>query len=238
ALVRLERLREVVDHQAADMTVTVAAGCPLSALQDTLAAAGQWLPIDPPRPERTTVGGLIAANLSGPLRASQGTGGAVLLGLRSVGADGALVRGGGKVVKNVAGYDLPKLHVGALGTVGIVVEATFKVRPRPAREGAVVVACRSAAQAADVALAVRDALDPLWLEVAGPRALADGPGDGAAVVVGVGGLPAEVEHGQMQVRSVAEARSCRAALVDDGATLRTRLGQFDVEPAAALLHAA
>src|SRR5262249_29851760 len=96
ALVRLERLREVVDHQAADMTVTVAAGCPLSALQDTLAAAGQWLPIDPPRPERTTVGGLIAANLSGPLRASQGTVRDVLLGLRIVGADGALVRGGGQ----------------------------------------------------------------------------------------------------------------------------------------------
>src|SRR5207237_648514 len=82
---------------------------------------------------------------------------------------------------NVAGYDLPKLHVGALGTVGVIVEATFKVRPRPAAEEAVVVACRSAREAADAALAVRDSdAAPLWLEVAGAGGLPEGPGEGAA----------------------------------------------------------
>jgi glycolate oxidase FAD binding subunit len=180
----------------------------------------------------------VAAKLSGPLRASQGTVRDLLLGIAVVGADGTLVRGGGRVVKNVAGYDLPKLHVGALGTAGVVVEATFKVRSRPEREAAVVIACRTAREAADVALAVRDALDPLWIEVAGSGGLADGPGDGAAVAVGLGGQAAEIEHGSAHVRARAAAHGCRSVTVDDGAALRTRLGQFDVEPAAAVLRAA
>jgi glycolate oxidase FAD binding subunit len=237
-LLRLDRLSRVIDHQAGDMTVTVEAGCPLARLQERLAVAGQWLPLDPPHPDRTTLGGLVAANLSGPLRASQGTARDLLLGLAVVGADGALVRGGGRVVKNVAGYDLPKLHVGALGTVGVLVELTFKVRPRPECEAAVVIACRSAREAAEVALAVRDRLDPFWIEVAGSGGIADGPGDGAAVAVGLGGLAAEVEHGGAQVRAYAEASGRRAVTVDDGAALRARLGQFDVEPAAAVLRAA
>jgi glycolate dehydrogenase FAD-binding subunit len=237
-LLRLDRLHRTLDHEAADMTVTVEAGCSLANLQARLAAAGQWLPLDPPRPEHTTLGGLVAANLSGPLRASQGTVRDLLLGIAVIGVDGILVRGGGRVVKNVAGYDLPKLHVGALGTAGVIVEATFKVRPRPERESAVVIACRSAREAADVAVAVRDALDPLWIEVAGSGGLTDGPGDGAAVAVGLGGGPAEIEHGDAQVRARAAASGCRAVTVDDGAALRTRLGQFDVEPAAAVLRAA
>src|SRR5262249_55427725 len=185
------------------------------------------------RPTQTTIGGLVAANLSGPLRASQGTVRDLLLGLEVVQASGALVRGGGRVVKNVAGDDLPKLHVGALGTLGIVVQVTFKIRPRPEREGAVVIACRSAREAGDVALAVRDALDPLWIEVAGSGGLADGPGDGAAVAIGVGGVAAEVDHGRAQVLAVAEARGCRAAQVEAGECPRGRLGHVRREAAGA-----
>lgn len=237
-LLRLDRLDRVVDHQAADMTVTVECGCPLSRLGDTLAGAGQWLPLDPPNAGRTTVGGLIAGDLSGPLRASQGTVRDLLLGLAVVGAGGALVRGGGRVVKNVAGYDLPKLHVGALGTLGVIVEATFKVRPRPEVERAVVIACRTAREAADLALAVRDALDPFWLEVVGAGGLPDRAGDGAAVAVGVGGLAVEVEHGCAVVRATAGAADRGSAVIEDGAGLRERLGSFDLEPAAAVLRAA
>ena len=198
---RLDRLDRILDHQAADMTVTVESGCPLTTLQDELASAGQWLPLDPPRPERTTVGGLVAANLGGPLRASQGGVRDLLLGLHLVGAGGTLIRGGGRVVKNVAGYDLPKLHVGALGSVGVVVQATFKVRPRPEREAAVVIGCRTGPEAADAALAVRDAIDPLWIEVAGAGGLPDGPGDGAAVAVGLGGSGRRSSTGACRCRS-------------------------------------
>ena len=235
----LDRLARVVDHQAGDMTVTVEAGCTLAALAKTLATSGQWLPLDPPWPEATTIGGLVAANLSGPLRASQGRVRDLLLGIRVVGADGALVSGGGRVVKNVAGYDLPKLHVGALGTVGVIVEATFKVRPRPAAEEAVVVACRSAREAADTALAVRDSdAAPLWLEVAGAGGLPEGPGAGAAVVVGLGGIGEEIAAARACVQRIAASLGLRAVPVAGGAALRARLGVFPVEPAAAVLKAA
>jgi glycolate oxidase FAD binding subunit len=238
-LLRLDLLNRVLDHQAADMTVTVEAGCPLTTLAEALAAAGQWLPLDPPRPEGTTVGGLLAANLSGPLRASQGTARDLLIGIRVVAADGALVSGGGKVVKNVAGYDLPKMHVGALGTLGVIVEATFKVRPRPEREEAVVIACRTAEQAAEAAQdALESAVPPLWLEVAGAGGLGDGPGDGAAVAIGLGGTPEEVAHGRELMLASARARNLRAVPVPDGAALRVRLGAFAVEPAAAVLRLA
>ena len=226
-LLCLERLDRVLAHEAADMTVTVEAGCSLARLAEVLAAAGQWLPLDPPCPEATTVGGLVAANLSGPLRASQGTVRDLLLGLRVVGADGALVTGGGRVVKNVAGYDLPKLHVGALGSVGVIVEATFKVRPRPACEEAVVLACPHVRAAADAALAVRDAAEPLWLEI-----------DGTTVVVGLGGSAEEVAEGRAAVGAVAAARGLEAVEVADGAAVRARLAAFPTEPAAAVLRAA
>jgi glycolate oxidase FAD binding subunit len=239
AVVSLDRLGSVVDHQAGDMTVTVEAGCPLPVLDGVLARAGQWLPLDPPRRERTTVGGLVAANLSGPLRASQGRARDLLIGIRVVGAEGALVAGGGRVVKNVAGYDLPKLHVGALGTLGVIVEATFKVRPRPGREEAVVIAAPSVEAAADAALAVRAGeVEPFWLELVGPGALAEGPGEGAAVVVGIAGIPAEVEHARARTTALARGRELRAICVTDGASLRARLANFAVEPAAAVLRAA
>ena len=116
------------------MTATVEAGITLAALNATLARAGQRLPLDPPHPERTTIGALIATDASGPLRLSHGKVRDLLIGITVVLADGTLVHGGGRVVKNVAGYDLMKLFTGSFGTLGIVVEATFKLRPLPQRE--------------------------------------------------------------------------------------------------------
>jgi glycolate oxidase FAD binding subunit len=234
-----DRLAGIVDHQAADMTVTVEAGCPLRLLAATLAKAGQWLPLDPPRAARTTVGGLVAANLSGPLRTSQGSVRDYLIGIQVVEADGAFVQGGGRVVKNVAGYDLPKLHVGALGTLGVIVEATFKVRPRPEKEEAVVVECGGIGAAADLAHAVLDLdVPPLWVAVAGPGALPDGPGHGAAVAVGHAGLAEEVAAGRDLVRELARVRGRDTLAVPDAGALRSRLGDFPIAPAAAVLRAA
>ena len=234
-LLRLDRLHDIVRHEAADMTVTALAGCPLSTLGRVLGACGQWLPLDPPDPEQTTVGGLVAANLSGPLRASQGTVRDLLLGIRVVGADGAVVMGGGRVVKNVAGYDLPKLHVGALGTLGILIEATFKVRPRPEREEAVVITCASARTAAEIAIVVRETIDPLWLELRGPGGVGEF-GPLPVVVVGMGGNATEVADARSRVLAAVVGR--QTTVVAEGAALRARLGHFPLEPAAAVLRAA
>jgi glycolate oxidase FAD binding subunit len=232
-LLRLDRLDAVLDHQPGDMTVTVQAGCTLAALDRALAPSGQWLPLDPPRPDATTVGGALAANLSGPLRASQGTARDLLLGLVVVDARGALVRGGGRVVKNVAGYDLPKLHVGALGTLGAIVEATFRLRPRPPCERAVVLA-GTAERTAAAGLAARDlAVPPFWLELAAPGVLADE----AAVAVGFAGLAEEADAGIAAASTLAAAHGLAARPADDGAALRARLGAFGLD-APAVLRAA
>ncbi len=132
--VDLSALSRILEHTPEDMTVTVEAGATLAALQRALAALGQWLPIDPPHPERLTVAALLDTNASGPRRAGFGTIRDYVIGLRVALADGRLVRSGGKVVKNVAGYDLMKLFIGARGTLGVIVEVTFKLLPLPEAE--------------------------------------------------------------------------------------------------------
>lgn len=126
------RLAGVIDHVPADLTVTVAAGTRVTDLGAVLTRAGQFLPLDPPHADEATVGGVIAANSNGFWRARYGAVRDLLIGTRVALADGTVVRAGGRVVKNVAGYDLDKLLVGSLGTLGVIVEATFKVLPVPA----------------------------------------------------------------------------------------------------------
>lgn len=129
--VSLSRLTRVVACEPEDMTITVEAGLSVGALNRTLEHARQRLPVDPRDPDATTVGALIAASHAGPLRLSEGTARDLLIGIRYVGHQGRSVHGGGRVVKNVAGYDLMKVLGGSFGTLGIVTEATFKVRPLP-----------------------------------------------------------------------------------------------------------
>jgi FAD/FMN-containing dehydrogenase len=129
------------EHAPEDMTCTVEAGMTLAAFQAELAKAGQWLPIDPPNPERVTIGALLDQNLSGPRRFGYGTIREHLIGVGVVLADGRFIRAGGKVVKNVAGYDLCKLFVGARGSLGVIAEATFKLRPLPESERFVSAEC-------------------------------------------------------------------------------------------------
>jgi glycolate oxidase FAD binding subunit len=127
----LGRLDRFVEHEPGDLTATVQAGMTVSRLQAALRERGQWLSLDPPDADRATVGGVVAANASGPRRHLYGTARDQIIGVTVITADGALVRGGGKVVKNVAGYDLPKLFVGSYGTLGIIVELTVRLRPVP-----------------------------------------------------------------------------------------------------------
>lgn len=132
--VDLSALAAVREHTPEDMTVTVEGGVNLAELQARLATRGQWLPIDPPHPDRVTIRELLADNLSGPRRCAFGTIREHLIGLEAVLPDGRIVHSGGKVVKNVAGYDLLKLFVGARDSLGIITAATFKLRPLPTVE--------------------------------------------------------------------------------------------------------
>jgi len=127
-------LDRVLELSQADMTVSVEAGMTLEALNATLAQVGQFLPIDPFNAPGHTVGGVLAAGLSGPLRLRYGSPRDFVIGLRVALPDGRLVSSGGRVVKNVSGYDMNKLHQGALGSLGVIVAASFKVFPRPLHE--------------------------------------------------------------------------------------------------------
>jgi glycolate oxidase FAD binding subunit len=131
AAIDLRDLTRVVDYPAADMTITVEAGLTLAALSEILARENQRLPLDVPRPEAATLGGAFATAFAGPRRFGAGRPRDLILGVGFVNARGELIRGGGRVVKNVAGYDFPRLLTGSLGTLGILAELTLKVRPRP-----------------------------------------------------------------------------------------------------------
>src|SRR3954454_14472916 len=129
--VDLRSLDKVVDFPARDMTITVEAGITIARLDEITRAEGLHLPIDVPDPERATLGGAIACNVSGPRRYGYGTLRDYILGITTVNDRGELVSAGGRVVKNVAGYDLMKLHTGALGTLGVITQVTLKLRPVP-----------------------------------------------------------------------------------------------------------
>src|SRR5450755_3938923 len=125
------RLNRVIEHAGADLTVTVEAGCTIAELQRTLAQHGQRLAIDPLWPERATIGGILSTNDSGSLRLGYGALRDLIIGVTLVLADGTIAKSGGKVVKNVAGYDLPKLATGGLGTLGVIARAVFRLHPLP-----------------------------------------------------------------------------------------------------------
>ncbi len=147
AVVRTTKLAAIVEYAPADMIVTAEAGLTLSRLAETLREHRQRLVLDPPASERATVGGAIAANSFGPRRARFGSVRDLLIGISVIRADGTPVRGGGKVVKNVAGFDLPKLMCGSLGTLGMIATATFRLHPMPEMERTVLVPSCTAAQA-------------------------------------------------------------------------------------------
>jgi glycolate dehydrogenase FAD-binding subunit len=127
-----KRLNIVREHTWQDMTCSVEAGCTWSAMQDVLAQHGQFVALDPLWPERATVGGVIATNDSGTLRLKYGSLRDLVIGMTIVLADGTIAHSGGKVIKNVAGYDLHKLMIGAFGTLGVMTAVNFRLHAKPA----------------------------------------------------------------------------------------------------------
>lgn len=130
-VIDMRGLDGVLDYPARDMTITVQPGISVSRLQETLAGEKQRLPIDVPRSPEATLGGIIAANVSGARRLGYGTLRDYVIGISAINDEGQEFKGGGRVVKNVAGYDMCKLLVGSLGTLGIISQVTLKLRPVP-----------------------------------------------------------------------------------------------------------
>ncbi|MDO8612488.1 MAG: FAD-binding oxidoreductase [Dehalococcoidia bacterium] len=199
----LSRLNAVVEHEPADLTTTVQAGMTLSELQGRLGGAGQLLPLNPLGGERATIGGILAANASGPWRHAFGSARDMTIGLRVVTAEGRITRAGGRVVKNVAGYDLCKLYIGSLGTLGVIVEATFKVAPLPREQRAAVATFAMATDACAFAAALRRrGLSVRGLSVRGVTLVRDSRQ--WALALDIAGTPAAVERSRREIAGLAQ----------------------------------
>src|SRR4029077_18699944 len=150
------RLNRVLEHAWADLTVTAQSGCTVQALQNALVQHGQRLACDCLWPERATIGGLLSTNDSGALRLRFGALRDLIIGVTLALPDGTLASSGGKVVKNVAGYDLPKLVTGALGTLGVITRAVFRVHPLPRNTKSLSMSAGTLEKMQQLILAVQD----------------------------------------------------------------------------------
>jgi len=167
----LSRLNGVVDHEPGDMTATFQSGIRLSEAQAVLGRKGQFIALDPPDADQATLGGILATNSSGPRRLRYGASRDLVIAIRVVHADGKVTKGGAKVVKNVTGYDMNKLYIGSLGTLGIIVEATFRLHPVPAFEKTCLAPFESLDMAKGVVARTLDSpVVPLAVEVLNPAA--------------------------------------------------------------------
>ncbi len=164
-LLSTRRMDREIDYPAGDMTITVEAGMTVDALNRRLAQENQRLPVDIPFPDRSTIGGALALNLSGPGHFAHGTLRDYLIGIRAVDGQGRVYKAGGRVVKNVAGYDLCKLMIGSRGTLGVLTEVTLKLRPQaPFRICLVYSGLDAAVLEQAIATALRSGTRPLAIE--------------------------------------------------------------------------
>ena len=168
-VVDMTNLNRVVSHNYADLTASFQAGATFGFVSEILAQQGQLLPIDPPVPGRATVGGTLAAAVSGPLKWHFGHPRDTVIGMKVVQPDGNVTKSGGLVVKNVSGYDMSRLHIGGLGSLGIILEASFKLTPIPMYERTLTAAFDTADDAMDASMQVFNSyVMPLAMTAFGP----------------------------------------------------------------------
>jgi glycolate oxidase FAD binding subunit len=164
-IVDMAGFNQVIDYPARDMTITLQAGCSIQQMQQILAKEGQELPVDLPFPEKLSIGAALALNLSGPRRLFRGTLRDYLIGVHQMTDEGQEVKGGGRVVKNVAGYDLMKLQIGALGTLGIITQVTLKVIPKAEERAALAFGLNAAAIGPTLDRLQASAARPVFVEL-------------------------------------------------------------------------
>lgn len=195
--VSTERLDQLIDHAVGDLTVTVEAGMRFAKLQEILAKSGQFLAIDPAFPDQATIGGIVATADTGSLRQRYNSVRDMLLGLTFVRSDGQVAKAGGRVVKNVAGYDLMKLFTGSYGSLGVITQVTFRVFPLPEASQTVVLIGEPGAIAEASASLLGSALTPVSVDVLSQQtcqALNLTSAQGIALAVRFQGMQSSIEQ--------------------------------------------
>jgi glycolate oxidase FAD binding subunit len=231
-LISAARLDTISAFNPADLVVTAGAGTPLDSLAACLAARGAWLPLDPPGSPSRTVGGVLASGAAGPLAAHYGPARDQVLGLVVVAGDGTVVRLGGRVVKNVAGFDLAKLVIGGFGAFGVIAEAHLRLRARPAADRTAMWTGNRAWAVRTSAAALAAGATPAALEVVSPdlaSQLGWGAGDGWVLAARAVGAAAGVAEELELIARAARSRPVFAAERDDPwAVWRRTVGRWPV----------
>ena len=227
-------LDHMVEHTPGDLTATAGAGMTIASLQDSLGHHGQVLALDAPLPEKATLGGTMAVGWSGPFKWQFGSIRDVVIGMKVVQADGTVTKSGGQVVKNVSGFDMARMHIGALGTLGVIAEVSLKLTPRPAGRVTVLSGFDSLAKCIEAALGIfSSGMMPLAVAAYDRQA---GGASNAATRVGpwnlavlLGGRPRTIERQSGETRSIAEgagAGSPEMLGADEGAPLWRAMSDF------------
>ena len=221
AALSLRRLRRVLFHEPSDMVSTVECGMEVREFQDAVGRENQLFPVDPPGlGSGATIGGLVSTNLCGPMSTRYGTCRELILGIRAVRADGEIINLGGKVVKNVAGYDIPKLMAGSLGTLCVLAEATFRLYPRQPFSRTLVLGFDSHASCSRAARAISAAdVVPTCFEILDEKLsseFAAAPGAGRSVLLRFDSFEEAVVEQVRQVREITSGESASFVEMGDG----------------------
>lgn len=236
-VVSTERLNHLIQHAVGDLTVTVESGTKLADIQDTLATAGQFIALDPGAPKSATIGGIIATADAGSLRQRYGGVRDQLLGITFVRADGQIAKAGGRVVKNVAGYDLMKLFTGSYGTLGIITSATFRVYPLPEATATVVLTGTADAIAQANTSLRSSALAPIAVDLLSTTLVTRlGIGQGLGLMTRFGSMTESVKQQSAQLVELGLQLGLQSAIYEAGdetdlwQKLREQMGASTTEP--------
>jgi glycolate oxidase FAD binding subunit len=220
-------LRGIRDYDPRDMTAGIEAGTTLAEIARVLAEHGQWIPFDAPLPQRATAGGTLAAGWAGPRRAAYGRPRDLVIGSTIALTDGTLARAGGMVVKNVTGYDMSKLYVGSLGTLGVIVRANFKTLPRPPARRLAVAPVADDLRDRTIAAIGALTIEPVAaLLIDGYPRIARYPGAPLRLVLLFEGSEAVVERGTRDVRSALGRAGIPETLLHDGSDAEHVFGEI------------
>lgn len=228
-IVSTQRLNKLIQHAVGDLTVTVEAGIKFADVQATLAQSGQFIALDPCNPEIATIGGIVATADTGSLRQRYGSVRDQLLGITFVRADGKIAKAGGRVVKNVAGYDLMKLFTGSYGTLGAIASVTFRVYPLPAASATVIVSGEQRALTQLLTSVRASALTPTMADLLSTQLVARmGVGEGLGFIARFQSLAASVERQSTALSQLGQQVGLQTAIytADDEVNLWQKLQQL------------